>query len=151
MVAFSVDAKDAGKGEREKWDASQIWFDFCPENSDFWIWAVNRSPCAILRRENVEVYVIRILIWFFLVVFGIRLKTKISSAFWAPSTSTGIIMTSIEESLHHLSLQGKCFLLYRRMWVQGILSFRTSWWTVVNFPFAEKHSKWFFFFSSSFV
>ena len=32
----------------------------------------------------------------------------------APSTSTGIIMTSIEESLHDLSLQGKCFLLYRR-------------------------------------
>ena len=53
MRAFSMNAKDAGKGGREKWDASQIWFDFSPENSDFWIWAVNRSRCAILRRNNV--------------------------------------------------------------------------------------------------
>ena len=53
MGTFSVDAKDAGKGEREKWDASQIWFDFCPENSNFWIWAVNRFRCAILRKNNV--------------------------------------------------------------------------------------------------
>ena len=53
MGAFSLDAKDAGKGEREKGDASQIWFDFCPENSDFWIRVVNRSRCAILRRNNV--------------------------------------------------------------------------------------------------
>ena len=53
MGTFSMNAKDAGKGGREKWDASQIWFDFSPENSDFWIWAVNRSRCAILRRNNV--------------------------------------------------------------------------------------------------
>ena len=53
MGMFSVDAKDTGKGEREKGDASHIWFDFCPEGSDFGIWAVNRSRCAILRRNNV--------------------------------------------------------------------------------------------------
>ena len=53
MRTFSMNAKDAGKSGREKWDASQIWFDFSPENSDFWIWAVNRSRCAILRRNNV--------------------------------------------------------------------------------------------------
>ena len=53
MGTFSMNAKDAGKGGREKWDASQIGFDFSPENSDFWIWTVNRSRCAILRRNNV--------------------------------------------------------------------------------------------------
>ena len=53
METFSVSAKDAGKGEREKWNASQIWFDFCPENSDFWIWVVNRFRYAILKRNNV--------------------------------------------------------------------------------------------------
>jgi len=146
MVTFRVDAKDAGKGEREKWDASQIWFDFCPENSDLWIGAVNRSPCAILMRNYVELYVIRILI---LVVFGIiSLKTKISSAFWAPSTSTGIIMTSLEEYLHDLSLQGKCFLLYRRTVWTGDFVHQEE---LVNYPFAEKHSKWLFFFPSSFA
>ena len=53
MGTFSVDAKDAGKGERENETPRRFGSISVPENSDFWIWVVNRSRCTILRRNNV--------------------------------------------------------------------------------------------------
>ena len=58
MVTFSVDAKDAGKDEGEKMRRLADLARFLDLGCD-------RSLGAILRRNNVEVYVIRILIQFF--------------------------------------------------------------------------------------
>ena len=53
MGTFSVDAKDAGKMNEKNETPRRFGSISVPENSDFWIWAVNSSRCTILRRNNV--------------------------------------------------------------------------------------------------